>query len=305
MADDFNPDTIPGVLSRDVLRVTADGRPTAHLLNWESSLQAWMKKNTTDLRTKITTVRDESQNGLAEVNNRVDAVVDEQGALAQEITDLTAEFGDFSANGSIQFKAMAGPTGAIAAYGIFLTAGDVYTGMQLVAYSGGLSAVVFDANYFQLNNSGTGQNVFSFDGSIFTFNVPVRVRTGDILDGAVSSTVAATGNPSASVTVNDVTAGARVRIMAIYEGDTTPRTSVALFTVRLYQGGTLVKTVPLSVASSGSGTSTVTSYLNTTMGYVATLAAGNHTFSVDCVVAVGLDPGITKNFYIEATVLKR
>jgi len=313
MADDpvlspvpeFDPLTAPLTMPREVRRVDESGLPTTSQLDWEQAFKNWTVKQTVSLNTKITTVRDEAEAGFAEVHDDISAIVDEQGAMASQITTLNANFNGVSANGQVKFQVMATPAGAAAAYGIYLTAGNSFTGLQMIAYSGGGSAISFNASQFMLNDSGTAQNVFNYAGGIFTFNVPVRVRTGDILDGAVSSTVAASGNPSASVTVNDVTAGARVRVMAIYEGDTTPRNSIALFTVRLYQDGSLVKTVPLSVASSGSGTSAVTSYLNTTMGYVATLAAGNHTFSVDCVVAVGLDPGISKNFYIEATVLKR
>lgn len=303
---DFDPTKAPIVNPVTVRRVNEGGFPTQYALDWEQSYRNWMINTAVDLQTKITTVRNETADGFAEVTNEMNAIVNEQGAMAEDITNLKADFNGLSANGSVEFRVMSTPAGAAAAYGIYLTAGSSFTGLQMIAYSGGGSAIAFNANQFMLNDSGTAQNVFNYSSGVFTFNVPVRIRTGDIIDGAVSTTVANSGNPTAEVTVTDVTDGARVRVMGIYEGDTVPKGGVStLYVVRIWHNGSVVKTVPMSTAAVGSGSSSVVSYLNTTVAYVATLPAGTHSFSVDCTPSAGFDIGITKNFYIEATVLKR
>ncbi|MBA1156931.1 hypothetical protein [Microvirga mediterraneensis] len=185
-------DTQPPALPANVARVKADGLPTQHLIDWELFQTYWARTNIIATDQRIDTVKATADNASAAVTTEAQARIDGDTALAGQITTVSARANQATANGQIFFAAMAAPAGAVAAYGIFLTAGSAYTGMQLIAKSDGTAAIVFDANYFALNKSGTAQNVFTYDGSVFRFNVPVEIGTTDILAGAVNAPEAAT-----------------------------------------------------------------------------------------------------------------
>ena len=190
-SSDIQPllDSQPPLLPFNVARVTADGRPTTHLLDWEAFQAEWYRSGVIKTDQRITEVKAVADNASAAVTEETNARVSADAALAEQITEVAASVDDATANGEIYFAAMAGPTGSIAAYGIFLKAGNAFTGMQLIAESGGGASIGFAATDFRLVDSGTAQPVFNYTGGVFTFNVPVRVGTIDIANQAVNAPV--------------------------------------------------------------------------------------------------------------------
>src|SRR5690606_6410070 len=139
-----------------------------------------------------------------------------------------------TANGEIYFGAMAGPAGSVAAYGIFLTAGNAFTGLQMIAKSDGTSEIAFSADKFSLNTSSGAQNVFTFDNAdgVFEFNVPVRINNAEIGDSSVTRVWFDTGSTSATVTANYRGSGF-LEIYAQFQGDATVYNTVNQFVLRV------------------------------------------------------------------------
>lgn len=191
--------TQPPALPANVARVKADGTPTTHLLDWELFQADWFRSNIVATDRRIDTVKATADNASAAVTTETQARVAADGALALRIDSVEAYAGDATANGQIYFAAKAAPGGAIAAYGLYLTAGNAFAGMEILADSGGGASIAFTANDFKLTDSGTAQNVFNYTGGIFTFNVPVRIGTVDILAGAVNAPVVSTVTSSREI----------------------------------------------------------------------------------------------------------
>jgi hypothetical protein len=203
-------DTQPPALPANVARVKADGLPTTHLLDWELFQTNWARSNVIKLDQRIDTVKAEAGDALAEYKEEVNAVIGPDGSLVAKVETVEAKANGATANGQIYFAAVAAPGGATAAYGIFLTAGNAFTGMEMIAKSDGTSAIAFNSNQFSLTDSGTAQNVFNYTGGVFTFNVPVSVQTIDIAQEAVTKPRTVAIN-SASIVGN--TGGAWVNLI--------------------------------------------------------------------------------------------
>jgi hypothetical protein len=214
----ISDDKLPVVLPSSVARVTADGKPTKQLVDWEQLTRNWYKVNAVALDKKLTEVSstlEDPTTGLqavAKVTEDLSTAVGLEGAVATKITGVEAKYNSATANGQIGFAAKAGPAGSIAAYGLYLTAGNVFTGLEAVAASDGTSyialkagSVEIEASEFKLTDAGTAQNVFNYTGGVFTFNVPVQIGTTDILAGAINAPAAMTANNT--LTVGDTGGG--------------------------------------------------------------------------------------------------
>src|SRR5215207_2895450 len=189
------------VTSEQIARVNADGALAANILTVQANYIA--------ADAVIS----------ASVTSEQVARVAADGALAADITLLEASYNDISASGQIYFAAKAGPTGSSAAYGLYLTAGSAFAGFEILALSAGGSAINMTADKLMFSDSGTATAVFDYGVStpgVFTFNVPVEVRNGDLAANSVSNTVISTGNVASGaylvtppLTIRD---GARVRV---------------------------------------------------------------------------------------------
>ena len=208
---------LPPLLPASVARVKADGLPTKAQTDFDEYQSSYYKSNIVRTDQRITTVQSQTDANTASITEEVTARTSEDEALAEYILTVQAHVDDVSAtvtetivaytsadsalaeridsveassgsglaNGQIYFAAMSSPpTGATAAYGVYLTAGSAFTGLTLIAKSDGTSAIAFNAGQFTLDDSGTATNVFTYSGGIFTFNVPVVVRTQDIAANA-------------------------------------------------------------------------------------------------------------------------
>lgn len=217
---------LPLVLPSSVARVTANGLPTKHLVDWEQLTRNWYKVNVQALDTKLTEVKSTADNASAAVTTEIQARTDADGALALRIDSVEAYAGDATANGQIYFAAKAAPGGAAAAYGLYLTAGNAFAGFEVLADSAGGASIAFAANDFKLTDSGTAQNVFNYTGGVFTFNVPVQIGTVDILAGAVNAPAATTAGNTLSLgstggwtTIASVTATGASGYVALIHAD--------------------------------------------------------------------------------------
>lgn len=216
---------LPYVMPASVPRVTADGRPTTHLINWEELTRNWYYTNAVATDKRITEVKAETDEAIArfsediltlaeadralaqrittldtktsqadaQFREDIQSLVEKDTALSQQITDVTAKANNATANGQIKFAAKAAPTGATAAYGIYLTANNTFTGFEMLAMSNGTSAISFTASQFMLRDGGTAQPIFNYSSGLFTFNVPIRVGTNDIGLQAVNAPSAVVG----------------------------------------------------------------------------------------------------------------
>jgi hypothetical protein len=101
---------------------------------------------------------------------------------AGKLTTVKALSDSATASGAVYLAATAGPTGSSAAYGWFITAGSVSVGMKAVVDSvTGLASISFSADKFSLERLRHRARTFSpTRAGIFTFNVPVSIRNGDI-----------------------------------------------------------------------------------------------------------------------------
>lgn len=256
MALAFEQNKLPVVLPASVARTEPDGRPTTALIENEFLSRQWYLNNAVDMETRLTSVKSQTDGNTAAITTETQARTDGDSALASQITTLDAQvdgntaaisaettarvngdnslgssiqtvdakFASNTATGGMEFRSLATPTGATAAFGLFVRAGSAtgagaYTGMQMFANSDGTGGIILNANSLQFNDSGTRTNVFSYSAGVFNFNVPVTIRNQDIAVGAVSNESGATSpsgpNPSASCTIT-VRDGARVHIKTSY-----------------------------------------------------------------------------------------
>jgi len=259
----------PPVLPQHVARVTADGRPTRYLLDWEQFTYQFQASALQSLDTRIETVESTS--------------------------------GDAFASGEIYFAAKATPAGATAAYGLFLTAGDAFAGFEVLALSVGGSAINMTADKLMFSDSGTATAVFDYGVStpgVFTFNVPVEIRNSDIGVAQVSNSVVATGSVGAGSDLTTaaltVRAGARVDVL-VTVSETSATIYLASFSASFISRGFTVSynSTPIGsmysmdtiVASNFLGGSSYAFYKAVTPSAevftVSGLPAGSYTFSVN------------------------
>lgn len=257
-----------------VQRTDGMGLPTKWLLDWELSTSAFYTASLNDLQSQVTTV--------------------------------SAQYGSISANGQISIQAVANPGGATAAFGVFLTAGNQFTGLTMIAQSGGGSAIAIAASQFTFTDSGTATNVFSYSGGVFNFNVPVTIRNQDIAALAVSHSTGASGNPTASASVT-VRTGARVSIIATFDGDPGLYNTLATYNLQVSNAttATVLKTVPVGYFASGTGGSTVQRYFCTTGLAFDMPAAGSNTYTAQLVQQVGGTDAVPHNMSILVTELSK
>lgn len=176
---DIDLNSIPFVPPTDIALVdTGTGKPKTAFHDWLTALWSWMKASVVDLTTKITTLTDSVGDNTAAIEEEQIARADADSALAGQITTVEASVDDATANGQIYFAAKAGPAGAAAAYGLYLTAGSSYAGFEALALSGGGSAIGMTANQFVFTDSGAAQQVLTYSSGVFTFNVPVVIQSG-------------------------------------------------------------------------------------------------------------------------------
>jgi hypothetical protein len=212
---------LPPVLPLDVRRVEDDGRATQWTTDWDAYQRNWFATTAVDLQTQVNTVSASFGTLSGEVTDIRGVVQNGDGSLtAGKLTTVKALSDSATASGAVYLAATAGPTGSSAAYGWFITAGSVSVGMKAVVDSvTGLGSISFSANSFSLEDSGTATNVFTYSGGIFTFNVPVSIRTGDIAASAVSNMAVVTGTlastNSLSVSMTTLAAKKVVILMSV------------------------------------------------------------------------------------------
>ncbi|WP_262298389.1 hypothetical protein [Microvirga sesbaniae] len=193
---------LPPVLPVTVARTTPDGLPTKEQLDWDQFARNWYKTTVVNLNTRLTEVRSDTDGNSDSIVEETNARTSADEALAEQITTVQASVGTFTAGGQVYFGARATPSGAEAAYGIYLTAGNAFTGFEMIAKSDGTSAIGLSANQLYFTDSGTGTNVFSYGfdtdlgQNIFTFNVPVRIGTEEIFPNSVTKPQDSTINAS-------------------------------------------------------------------------------------------------------------
>lgn len=176
---DIDPNAIPFVPDTSVALIEPEsGKPKTAFHDWMQSLYDWMKRSVVDLTTKVTTLTADIGGLSAQIVEEATIRQTEDGILAAQITSVEAKADDATANGEIYFAAKAAPSGATAAYGIYLSAGNYYAGLEIIATSGGGSAIGMAASQFRFTDSGTAQQVFNYSGGVFTFMVPIVIQSG-------------------------------------------------------------------------------------------------------------------------------
>lgn len=253
MASDFDPLTSPAVMPRSVRRTNPDGTPTQFMLDWEQAFKGWTTSQVVHFN--------------------------------EQVNELTDEFNGISANGQVQFKVIATPIGAIAAYGIFLQAGSSFTGMSLIANSDGTSSISFAASSFKLNDSGTATNVFNYSGGVFTFNVPVVINNGELQNNSVTRAWTNSGGVSTSVPMTFRGTGF-IEVYAQFMGDAAVYTAIDQFVLRVYEDGIPIGDTPISQDQNGTGITSASRYGATVITYIRVPSAGNHTYSAELVKTV-------------------
>lgn len=142
--------------------------------------------------------------------------------------DAQGKADDATASGQIKFVASGGPTGYSAEYQLTLTAGSAYTGLSLLAKNDGTSEIWLESRALMFTDTGTGTQVFEYDGvdGVFRFNVPVeilgsqigdnQIDTAKLVGGAVTSQSTASGTINTAATSTSLTtrAGTKVLILA-------------------------------------------------------------------------------------------
>lgn len=199
---DVDPNSIPFIPSSEVKVVDDGGKQTTALHDWFQSLWGWMKANVVDLTTKVTTLTDGQEDLAAALETEQIARVDGDTALAADITTVDAKADSATANGQVFLAAKAAPGGATAAFGIYLTAGSKFTGLEMLATSGGDSAIGITADQFTFTDSGTSQQVFNYSGGVWYFNVPVAfTSTSGSAYGVINANGVFFYDPSSSSSV--------------------------------------------------------------------------------------------------------
>jgi hypothetical protein len=214
-------DTQPPALPPKVARVKADGTPTTHLLDWELFQTEWFKSNIIATDTRIDTVKATADDAAAKVEVETSARVSADEALAQQITTVSASVGNATAQGQIYFAAAAVPGGAVSAYGLYLTAGNAFTGFEALAMSDGTSAIGLTASQFLFTDSGTAKPVLSYSSGKWSFTSDVEVNGDLVVNGSIVTDKIAVNAVSnfGSASTSDDTSAMDVYVTANKSGD--------------------------------------------------------------------------------------
>lgn len=206
MAGDIDPNAIPFVPDTSVALIdTATGKPKTAFHDWLQGLYDWMKRSVVDLTTKVTTLTDETGGNTAEIEQITQALTDGTGAYGSYITTIDVRADQATAGGEVGFYAAAGPSGSIAAYEIALNAGASLAGMQIIAWSGGTSAIGFYADQFVFVDSGAGVPVFTYAGGKFGFTGAVEINGSLAVNGSFTALAVASGFSNRGSTADTVT----------------------------------------------------------------------------------------------------
>lgn len=130
------------------------------------------------MATQITSLTATVSSNTAAIVDEATARADGDSALALSITTVDAKANNATASGAMYLAATSTPSGATAAYGWHLTAGNSYAGFSAIALSGGGSAIGMTATQLRFVDSGTAQQVFGYSSGVFTFQVPVVIQSG-------------------------------------------------------------------------------------------------------------------------------
>ena len=201
ITDDFDPLTVPAVLPQSVKRITdkdtagqkVPGFPTQALLDYEQALQGWMRNTVVATNTRFTEVSDSLGDVTASVTTETAARVAADEALAASITTVEASVGDISADGAVYIAAKATPTGATAAYGVHLTAGSSFAGLEMLALSAGGSGIGLSANQLKFTDSGTATDVLEYSAGKFRFTGDVAIDGNLAVSGSFTADAVASG----------------------------------------------------------------------------------------------------------------
>lgn len=229
-------DNLPYVMPTSVPRVTADGRPTTHLINWEESTRNWYFTNAVATDKRITEVKAEADGKLAAYKEEINAIIGPDGSLVEKIETVEAKANGATATGQIYFAATAGPTGSAAAYGLYLTAGNAYTGFEAIAMSDGTSAIGLTASKFVFTDSGAAKEVFNYTGGKFVLTGDVEidgdllvtgsVETGKVADGAITNVATAEGDSSGASCPIYARSGDRILAVVTYASTEVVQTGI-------------------------------------------------------------------------------
>jgi hypothetical protein len=171
------------------------------------------------------TIQRQFGNASAKFTQQINVQASATAALAGQITTIEAKADGASANGQIKFQAKAGPGGSTVSYGLYLTAGDNFSGFEVIADSGGAAAINLSAESLRFSNSGTTEQVFEYDGAddVFRFFVPVELLTEDIGLGQVTNAASGLQLVGAGVSLDVVMttiAGSSISIIAsVWDSD--------------------------------------------------------------------------------------
>lgn len=292
-------------------------------MDWEQAWSAAQIKANTDLQTQINTVNGRFGTFTGQVSDIAAVVADGSGALiagrltAVKVTadDAQTKGNGATASGAVYLVAKAAPAGYSAQYGWQITAGTKVVGMDAYVDNAGNASIAFTASKFSLTdpgfNGGLPGNVLSYAAGVFTFGVPVSIRTGDIAASAVSQIVTGT-SAGTSCTASITTNGGKVVVIANYDGQSTLTAATgtninqpipSFGTMTLKRDITTLKTATnntdffyqySNIVAPGAGgacafNSTLYSrQIQTLITYVDTPAAGTYTYGVDDDKAGGL-----------------
>lgn len=222
---DISPDDLPFVPDASVALIDASkdpatglpkGTPTTAFHDWLSQLWSKMKGSLVDLTTKVTTLTADIDGLHGEIVEEATIRQTDDGILASQITTVstvannaqataTSAIGlatsaqntanGATASGQVYLVSRAAPSGATAAYGWYLTAGNAYTGMEALALSSGGSAIGFTANQFQFTDNGTATAILTYSSGKWSFTSDVEI------DGNLNI-------KNGTVTVNNIALGA-------------------------------------------------------------------------------------------------
>lgn len=288
---DFDPLTVPAVMPVTVRRITEAGFPTQSLLDYEQALQAWMKSNVANTNTRLNLVSDEVDGAYAAISTEATTRATADSALATQITTVAASVDDATANGQIFFAAKAAPSGASAAYGLFLTAGTSFAGFEALAMSAGGSAIGLTANQFVFTDSGTATAILSYSAGVWSFNSNVSINGSLVVNGTVVtekiaanavSNVASGSNSGGDLTV---VAYARAGASVLLIGDVQTSTSTAPVTAAsISLGGTVLKSATIETVKymeAGDSGSVITRFLPVTIVHIYIASStGSHSFAL-------------------------
>lgn len=249
-------------------------------------------------------------NTTAKLSHTVQVQADEFGALAQDVIDVTATANGISASGQLKFQAKAAPGGASSSLGLYLTAGLLFAGFEVIVDTvTGDASINWTAEKLRFSDSGTSEQVFEYSGGVFRFFVPVELLTQDVGLNQITQPAASRSAIGAKVADESVTVPASSFIVAKgdYTGATNSQTVGMVFgTLYLTNGlagaGSILQTAQNNWVRDGGGQFWLgSSYISAVIG--PTAAA---TYDFSAVSTDNYTNGTTGGTVgIELTVFKR